>query len=119
MSDTYQAAERPMILLQSGVPQLAATVSHSQPHGLGKLAWIGQPGMERSIGRRRHRKQCRLTGELKHSVQAGSVLGARLCKASGSLQVCLHLVLYLQLAHASARLQVMEVNQLIWLRLRL
>ena len=59
----------------------------------------------------------KLTSQLKHSVQPQGVFRASLCQAGGSLQVCLHLVLNLQLAHAPPRLQVVEVDQLIWLRL--
>ena len=55
------------------------------------------------------------TCELQHSVEARSVLRAGLSHAGGPLQVSLHLVLNLQLAHAAPRLQVVEVYQLIWL----
>lgn len=61
----------------------------------------------------------RRTCELQDPVEAGSVFRAGLSQAGGPLQVGLHLVLNLQLAHAPASLQVVEVNQLVWLGLRL
>ena len=59
------------------------------------------------------------TCQLQDSIETSSILGACLSKAGGSLQVRLHLVLNLQLAHASSSLQMVEVNQLIWLSLGL
>ncbi len=76
-----------------------------------KATWTYQRSMEgREWGN---------TCQLQDSIETSSILGACLSKAGGSLQVRLHLVLNLQLAHASSSLQMVEVNQLIWLSLGL
>jgi hypothetical protein len=59
------------------------------------------------------------TGQLQDTVEAEGVRGGAVNQASGSLQVGGHLVLDLQLGHPAPRLQVVEVDQLIRLRLRL
>ena len=55
------------------------------------------------------------TCELQDTIEARGGLGASLCHASGTLEVSLHLVLNLQLAHAPPRLQVVEIYELIGL----
>lgn len=60
-------------------------------------------------------KARKLACELQDSVESSCILRAGLSKASGPLQVGLHLVLNLQLTHTTPCLQVVEVNQLVWL----
>lgn len=59
------------------------------------------------------------TCELQDAVQAEGVRRCGINKPGGSLQIRGHLILYLELGHASSCLEMVEVNQLIRLSLRL
>ena len=54
--------------------------------------------------------------ELQDAVEAGGIGMGGVGQAGSPLQVCLHLVLQLQLAHAPPSLEVVEVDELVRLR---